>query len=34
LEKFGREMLSHVGQKNLQQLIELLELVRGGDTSP
>jgi MarR family transcriptional regulator, organic hydroperoxide resistance regulator len=34
LEKYGREMLSHVGQKQLQQLIELLELVRGGETSP
>jgi MarR family transcriptional regulator, organic hydroperoxide resistance regulator len=33
LEKFGREMLSHVGQKQLQQLIDLLELVRGGQKS-
>jgi MarR family transcriptional regulator, organic hydroperoxide resistance regulator len=30
LEKFGREMLRHVGQEKLKQLIELLELVRGG----
>jgi DNA-binding MarR family transcriptional regulator len=33
LEKYGREMLSRVGQKQLQQLIELLELVRGGEKS-
>jgi len=31
VEKFGREMLKHVGQENLAQLIELLELVRSGD---
>ena len=30
LEKFGREMLRHVGQDKLKQLIELLELVREG----
>ena len=30
LEKFGREMLRHVGQDKLQQLIVLLELVREG----
>src|SRR5258708_558501 len=30
LEKFGREMLGHVGQEKLKQLIELLELVREG----
>jgi len=30
LEKFGREMLRHVGQEKLKQLIELLELVRAG----
>ena len=30
LEKFGREMLCHVGQDKLKQLIELLELVREG----
>jgi DNA-binding MarR family transcriptional regulator len=30
IEKRGREMLKHVGQANLQQLIDLLELVRGG----
>ena len=30
LEKFGREMLRHVGQEKLKQLIELLELVRTG----
>jgi MarR family transcriptional regulator, organic hydroperoxide resistance regulator len=28
LEKRGREMLRHVGQEKLKQLIELLELVR------
>jgi MarR family transcriptional regulator, organic hydroperoxide resistance regulator len=32
LEKFGREMLRHVGQEKLKQLIELLELVRKGGT--
>jgi MarR family transcriptional regulator, organic hydroperoxide resistance regulator len=32
LEKYGREMLRHVGQEKLKQLIELLELVRGGKT--
>jgi DNA-binding MarR family transcriptional regulator len=32
LEKFGREMLRHVGQEKLKQLIELLELVREGKT--
>jgi MarR family transcriptional regulator, organic hydroperoxide resistance regulator len=31
IEKHGREMLRHVGQKKLKQLIELLELVRGGN---
>ncbi len=30
VEKYGREMLRHVGQEKLKQLIELLELVRGG----
>jgi len=30
LDKYGREILRHVGQDKLQQLIELLELVRGG----
>jgi DNA-binding MarR family transcriptional regulator len=30
IEKHGREMLKHVGQANLRQLIDLLELVRGG----
>jgi len=29
LEKYGREMLRHVGQEKLKQLIELLEFVRG-----
>ena len=29
VEKHGREMLRHVGQERLKQLIELLELVRG-----
>jgi DNA-binding MarR family transcriptional regulator len=32
LEKYGREMLRHVGQDKLKKLIELLELVRGGRT--
>jgi MarR family transcriptional regulator, organic hydroperoxide resistance regulator len=32
VEKHGREMLGHVGQEKLKQLIELLELVRGGKT--
>jgi DNA-binding MarR family transcriptional regulator len=31
LEKRGREMLRHVPQEKLKQLIELLELVRGGE---
>jgi DNA-binding MarR family transcriptional regulator len=31
VEKCGREMLRHVGQEKLQQLIDLLELVRGGE---
>ena len=30
IEKHGREILKHVGQEKLRQLIELLELVRGG----
>lgn len=30
IEKHGREMLRHVGQQKLKQLIKLLELVRGG----
>jgi len=30
IEKHGRQILKHVGQEKLQQLIELLELVRGG----
>ncbi len=30
IEKYGREMLRHVGQGRLKQLIELLELVRSG----
>jgi DNA-binding MarR family transcriptional regulator len=30
IEKHGREILRHVGQKKLKRLIELLELVRGG----
>jgi DNA-binding MarR family transcriptional regulator len=29
IDKQGREMLRHVGQEKLKQLIELLELVRG-----
>src|SRR5271155_1791300 len=31
LEKRAREMLRHVAQDKLKELIELLELVRGGD---
>jgi DNA-binding MarR family transcriptional regulator len=31
IEKHGREMLRHVGQEKLEQLIDLLELVRGGE---
>jgi DNA-binding MarR family transcriptional regulator len=30
IERHGREMLRQVGQEKLKQLIELLELVRGG----
>ena len=30
IEKYSREMLRHVGQEKLKQLIELLEQVRGG----
>lgn len=30
IEQHGREMLKHVGQDHLRQLIELLELVRSG----
>jgi DNA-binding MarR family transcriptional regulator len=30
IEKHGREMLGHVGQRKLKRLIELLELVRSG----
>jgi DNA-binding MarR family transcriptional regulator len=30
VEKFGREMLKHVRQEKLEQLIQLLELVRTG----
>jgi len=32
INKYGREMLRHVGQEKLRQLIELLELVRGRQT--
>jgi MarR family transcriptional regulator, organic hydroperoxide resistance regulator len=31
-ERYGREILHHVGQEKLKQLIELLELVRRGRT--
>ena len=31
IDQHGREMLKHVGQQRLQQLIDLLELVRGGN---
>jgi len=30
IERYSREMLRHVGQERLKQLIDLLELVRGG----
>lgn len=30
LDKFGREILGHVNQQKLQELIDLLELVRSG----
>jgi DNA-binding MarR family transcriptional regulator len=33
LNKFGRELLRHVSQDKLRQLIELLELVRSGNPS-
>jgi DNA-binding MarR family transcriptional regulator len=33
IDKHGKEMLRHVGQGKLKQLIELLELVRGGEES-
>lgn len=33
VEQHGREMLKHVAQEKLQQLIDLLELVRGGDAT-
>jgi MarR family transcriptional regulator, organic hydroperoxide resistance regulator len=33
IEKHGREMLRHVGQEKLKQLVDLLELVRGGKAS-
>ena len=32
IEQHGREILKHVGQENLQQLIELLELIRGSSS--
>ena len=32
VEQHSREMLKHVGQEKLRQLIELLELMRGGRT--
>jgi MarR family transcriptional regulator, organic hydroperoxide resistance regulator len=31
IEQHGRQMLKHVGQEKLRELIELLELVRGGN---
>ncbi|MBI1740753.1 MAG: MarR family transcriptional regulator [Candidatus Koribacter versatilis] len=34
IEKHGREILRHVGQGKLQQLIDLLELVRCGAGTP
>ena len=33
IEKHSREILKHVGQSKLRQLIELLELVRGRDVT-
>jgi DNA-binding MarR family transcriptional regulator len=33
VEKHGHEILKHVGPEKLQQLIELLELARGGDST-
>jgi hypothetical protein len=33
IDRRGREMLRHVGQEKLKELIELLELVRGGKAS-
>ena len=33
IEKHGREILRHVGQEKLKQIIELLELVRSGKAS-
>jgi MarR family transcriptional regulator, organic hydroperoxide resistance regulator len=33
IDKHGREMLRHVGQEKLKQLIELLGQVRGGEIS-
>ena len=30
LQKYGRDILRHVSQEKLRQLIELLEEVRGG----
>ena len=33
IEKHGREILRHVGQEKLKQMIELLELVRSGKPS-
>ncbi|MFZ3342517.1 MAG: MarR family transcriptional regulator [Terriglobales bacterium] len=34
VEKYGRKVLRHVEQEKLQELIELLELVRGGSAAP
>ena len=34
LRKFGREILRHVSQANLKLLIDLLEQVRGGASTP
>lgn len=34
IEKYGREMLRHVGQQKLKELIELLELVRNNANAP
>jgi hypothetical protein len=34
VEQHGREMLKHVGQEKLRELIELLELVRGETPAP
>jgi MarR family transcriptional regulator, organic hydroperoxide resistance regulator len=34
IEQHGRDLLKHVGQEELQRLIDLLELVRCGNSTP